>query len=168
MTLCKRKVQLLRQRTFETFHDTSLSGRVGSTFPWTLLAAILRGPLSPDLWPSNYILVGVWSAIQGASAWSSCLLSALTLRCVIAFHGCLSRQTELDMSSSHPCTELHDQVTLHGSSTSIVLRLNMKRRIHRTPFFVIFVMEGHSSTICHFESHFFGARRNKWTLFTKT
>ena len=47
------------------------------------------------------------------------------MRCVIAFHGCLSRQTALDTSSSHPCTELHDLVTLHGSSTMFMPRLNM-------------------------------------------
>ena len=73
--------------------------------------------LSPDLSPSDYIFCWVLSAIQGASAWSSCPLSARANRCVLSFHGCLSRQTALDTSSSHPCTELHDLVTLHGSST---------------------------------------------------
>ena len=42
---------------------------------------------------------------------------AHAMRCVIAFHVCFSRQTARDTSSYHPCTELHDQVTLHGSST---------------------------------------------------
>ena len=47
----------------------------------------------------------------------------------------LSRQTALDTSSSHPCTELHDLVTLHGSSTMFKRRLNMYRRIKSTSLF---------------------------------
>ena len=48
----------------------------------------------------------VLSAIQGASAWSSCLLSALAMICAIACHGCFFRKTDLNTSSSHPFTEL--------------------------------------------------------------
>ena len=65
------------------------------------------------------------SAIHGATPWSSCPLSAHSNGCVISVHVCLSRQTALDTSSSHPCTELHDLVTLHGSSTMFMPRLNM-------------------------------------------
>ena len=60
------------------------------------------------------------------------------MRCVIAFHGCLSRQTALDTSSSHPCTDLHDLVTLHGSSTVFMPRHDMWRRIKSTSLFLIF------------------------------
>ena len=44
MTMRTRKVQLLRQPTFESLFMTHLS-QVGSTSPWTLLAAMLRGSL---------------------------------------------------------------------------------------------------------------------------
>ena len=79
-----RGVALLRRPTFEPLFTTHPS-EVGSTSPWTLLAAMLRGPLSHPICRQTTTFCGVLSAIQGASAWSSCLLSALAMRCVIAF-----------------------------------------------------------------------------------
>ena len=124
----------IRRPTIEPLFTTHPS-EVGSTSPWTLSAAMMRGPLSHPICRQATSFCWVLSAIQGASAWSSCLLSALAMRCVIAFHGCLSRRTGLDTSSSHPYTELHDLVTLLGSSTIFMHRLNMKRRINSTSLF---------------------------------
>ena len=51
----KTGVLLLRRPNFEPLFMTRPS-QVGSTTPWTLFAAMLRDPLSPDLLPSDYIL----------------------------------------------------------------------------------------------------------------
>ena len=123
----------IRRPTIEPLFTTHPS-EVGSTSPWTLSAAMMRGRSLTRFVAKRLHFCWVLSAIQGASAWSSCLLSAL-MRCVIAFHRCLSRRTGLDTSSSHPCTELHDLVTLHGSSTIFMHRPNMKRRVNSTSLF---------------------------------
>ena len=76
------------------------------------------------------------SAIQGASAWSSCLLSALASR------------DKLNLTRHR---------LIHGSSTSIMLCLNMQRRNNRTRFFWrggIFFMKGHISTTFQIKSQF--------------
>ena len=125
--------RLLRRSTFEPLFMTP---EVGSTSPWTLFAAMLGTALShPMCRQTTTFLWGVLSAIQGASAWSSCLVSPLAMRYAISLHVCLSRQTALDTSSSHPCTALHDLVTLHGSGTMFMPRLNMQRRIKSTSLF---------------------------------
>ena len=129
--------------------------QVGSTSPWTVLAAMLLGPRSqPICRQTTTRLWVVLTAIQGAVALSSCPLSAHANRCAISLLGCLSRQTALDTSSSHPRTALHDQVTLQCSNTMFMPRLNMWRRDNRTSVFVIFVTEGDISTNSIFKSHF--------------
>ena len=64
-------VALLRRQIFEPLFTTHPS-EVGSTTPWTVLAAMLRGPLSDPICRQTIAFCGVLSAIQGASAWSSC------------------------------------------------------------------------------------------------
>ena len=68
---------------------------------------MLRGPLSHPICRRTVAFCRVLSAIQSAPALQSCPLSAHSNRCVISFHGCLSRQTALDTSSS-----------IHGTSRS--------------------------------------------------
>ena len=76
---------MLRRPTFEPLFTTHPS-EVGSTSPWTLLDAMMRGPLSRPICREATTCCGFLTAIQGASAWSSCLLSALAMRCAIAVH----------------------------------------------------------------------------------
>ena len=135
---------MLRRPTFEPLFTTHPS-QVGSTSLWTLFAAMLRTrALSPDLSRNDYFLCVVLSAIQGASAWSSCLLSAPSNRCVTAFHDCLSRQTALNTSSSHPWSRstVHVPCSCLASTCSDVSS--------RPSCFEFFVMEGHISTISQF------------------
>ena len=82
-TMRKGEVALLRRTFFEPLFTTHPS-LVGSTSPWTLRDVAYRA-LSPDLSPHDYFL-WVLRAIPGASAWSSCPLSARSNRCVTAFH----------------------------------------------------------------------------------
>ena len=56
-TPCEKGGRVVRRPIFEPLFTTHPS-EVGSTSPWTLLAAMMRGPLSPDLSPSDHILWG--------------------------------------------------------------------------------------------------------------
>ena len=148
-TPCEKKgwVALLRRTTFEPLFTTHPS-EVGSTTLWTVLAAMLRGPLSHPICGQTTAFCGVWSAIQGASALQCCPLSAHSNRCVIAFHGWLSRQTALD----HP---IHAQnFTIRSHSTAQVpcscLASTCSDVSSRPPCFEIFVMEGHVSANSQF------------------
>ena len=85
-TMRKGRVALLRRSIFEPLFTTHPS-EVGSTTPLTVLAAMLRGPLSHPICRQTTAFCVVWSAIQSASALQTCPLSAHSNRCVIAFHG---------------------------------------------------------------------------------
>ena len=93
----KEVVALLRRPIFEPLFMTHPS-EVGSTTPWDSARRDVTRFVAKRLH-----FAGGSSAIQGALALQSCPLSAHSNRCVISFHGWLSRQTALDTSSSHPC-----------------------------------------------------------------
>ena len=82
----KREVALKRRSIFEPLF-TAHPSKVGSNTPWTVLAAMLRGPLSHPICRQTIAFCCVLSAIRGASALQSCPLSAHSNRCVISFHG---------------------------------------------------------------------------------
>ena len=94
-------VALLTRPAFEPLFTTHPS-EVGSTSQLTLLAAMLRTALSHPICRQATTFCGVLSAIQGASAWSSCLLSARCHdRCVIA-SPCLPLATNCNLTRHHP------------------------------------------------------------------
>ena len=132
----KRRSRIVTSLHFwATFHDTSLPGRVYLSMD-TPSRDVAYGALSPELSPNDYCL-WVSSAIQGASAWSSCLLSARSNRCVIS-----SPWLTLETN----CTWHVIIPSMHSTSRSGHTP-NMWRRIKSTSLFWILRHEGHISTI---------------------
>ena len=112
----KGEVALLRRATFEPLFMTYPS-EVGSTSPWTLLAAMMRGPLSHPICRQATTFCGVLSVIQSITSCTILSLQSHVNRCVISFHVCLSRQTALDTLSLPSMHRTSRSVALHGSST---------------------------------------------------
>ena len=126
-------------------------------------AAMMRGPLSHPSCRQATTFCGVLSSIQGASAWSSCLLSALAMRCVHHIP-CLPLATNCTRHVIIP--SMHSALTIWSHSTAhdpcSCLASTCSDVSNRPPCFEIFVMEGHRSTISK-KNRSFCARRNNAT-----
>ena len=150
-TMRKSGVALLRRPIPEPLFTTHPS-KVGSTTPWTVLAAMLRGPLSHPICRQTIAFCGVLSAIQGgASALQSSPLAAHSKQ-MCHLNPLADSRDKLHLTRHHP---IHAQnFTIRSHSTAQVPHPRRASTCSdvssRPPCFEMFVMERHTSTISLF------------------
>ena len=140
-TPCKKGgVALLRRPIFEPLFTTHPS-HFGFTSPWTLLVALLRGPLS-------YPICRQTIAFCGSFEPDSRCIGLVILSCLSNCH---------EMCHRIPWLTLATNCTWHVILAQVpctCLRLTCSDVSSRPPCFDFSVMEGHISTISQFQSHF--------------
>ena len=143
---------LLRRPTFEPLFTTHPS-EVGSTSPWTLLAAMMRGPLSHPI--CRQATTFCWCFERDSRYIGLVILSSLsTCHEMCPSHSMAASRNKLNLTRHHP---IHAQnFTIWSHSTAQVpcscLASTCSDVSSRPPCFEFFVMEGHISTISLFKS----------------
>ena len=139
-------VALIRRAIFEPLFTTHPS-EVGSTTPRTVLAAMLRGPLSHPICGQTIACCGGFE--RDARCIGFAILSSQPIPTDVSSQSMADSRDKLHLTRHRPIHAQNFTIRLHSTAQvpCSCLALTCSDVSSRPPCFGIFVMEGHISTI---------------------